>query len=546
VPHPRLCQRFDPPLDLEAYDYLVWRVRELPPMDLVSQLPPDDPRLRRMQRQDTMRGSDERAAASSSTFGAADEDEPAEQKYERLQYLFVNDARKSESDGASAPPTPSSAATGSSSPPPPPPLASTIARSLTIMSSLLSVPLPLSHAAHPFLRPDEALYRYTPGSSIFASLAPAGLPASPTVGAGSAAAPGDLCMHTSAADPNAGDANQRASAANPFDPNLPSNHWLYDGREVCLTVETASPDGFEQVLPLHIVAVARPPSYSSWYANILICHHFPFVFFCALQNFRRLFNSKDADASGTSDPVQVHAHPALLPAPELLLRSRVENTDVAMMHAPHARSALFQREDDDAPAAAASSASASASASSTSTSTSTSAASSAASSADAAPLPSDGMRVPGRPFVNLIVPLRPERRESWPNVSSPQRPWRALLAAALPTTAQGAPIFPDQVCLLAQCRFTHRCIVCVCVPLHVFHISPNAVFFILFGRLDIWNSRTTWRRPRSHEWVSPFRIRSPDRLRSRLNRFTLSGARSRSLSGHASGHCRLFAKVYAI
>ena len=259
MPHPRLCQRFDPPLDLEAYDYLVWRVRELPPMDLVSQLPPDDPRLRRMQRQDTMRGSDERAAASASTFGAADEDEPAEQKYECLQYLFVNDARKSEPDGANTPPTSSSAATGLSSSSPPPPPASTISRSLTIMSSLLSVPLPLSHAAHPFLRPDEALYRYTPGSSIFASLAPAGVPASPTVGAGSAAAaPGDLCMHTSAADPNAGDANQRVSAANPFDPNLPSNHWLYDGREVCLTVETASPDGFEQVLPLHIVAVARP------------------------------------------------------------------------------------------------------------------------------------------------------------------------------------------------------------------------------------------------------------------------------------------------
>ena len=54
--------------------------------------------------------------------------------------------------------------------------------------------------------------------------------------------------------------------------------------------------------------------------------------------------------------------------------------------------------------------------------------------------------VPGRVgHVTLQVPLGPWARTSWPNISSPDRPWRALLGTALPATAEGQPIFKDQV-----------------------------------------------------------------------------------------------------
>jgi hypothetical protein len=145
----------------------------------------------------------------------------------------------------------------------------------------------------------------------------------------------------------------------------------------------------------------------------------------------------------------VHVHPVLLPAPTLLQRARLPGSHnhhhhnhhqqpeehsnneqaacVNLLDAPHARSMLWAPLESDT--------------------TSPSAAASVPARgliAESQPVPADGRAVPGRPFINVVVPLAPPARHSWPNISSPDRPWRALLSTSVPKTAEGQPVFQDQ------------------------------------------------------------------------------------------------------
>jgi hypothetical protein len=43
------------------------------------------------------------------------------------------------------------------------------------------------------------------------------------------------------------------------------------------------------------------------------------------------------------------------------------------------------------------------------------------------------------------VPLRPMRRDTWPNVDSPSRPWHSLLEASPPRNSSGEPIWRSQL-----------------------------------------------------------------------------------------------------